>query len=329
MHHKILILPGDGVGKEVVPLTVKVLEALGLNFEPVFGHIGFGAYKNFGNPLPQETVERFNEIKVALFGAVTTPPNINEYTSPILQLRQSFDLYANVRPFPRIPTISDFDLTIIRENTEGLYLGKEEVLKNGTVVGQRILSPKGCRRIIEFALRYSKENRRNKITLAHKANILRKSDGMFLNIFNEISKQNPWIEMNNQLVDSLAMKLVVNPSNFDVIVTSNMFGDIISDLTAGKQSGLGFAASANIGSTHAVFEPVHGSAPDIAGKGIVNPYATLFAAIMLLRYLREESLAIKLHNVINECISKSVLTRDQKGRYTSLEVIESLLSKLN
>lgn len=321
MTHKIATINGDGIGNEVIPLAKKVLMDLEIDMEFVEAEAGYDCYQTNGTPLPNDTLDIINDCNAILFGAVTTPPNIPNYKSPILSIRQELDLFANIRP-----VINDnINLVIIRENSEGLYAGREYIQDDGTIISERITTFRGSQRILDFAFKYATDNNRHWITLVHKANILRKADGLLRELF---FKYDTDIEKREMLVDAAALKLLTNPSEFDVIVTTNMFGDILSDEASWYIGGLGMAASANIGLEKALFEPVHGSAPDIAGKNTANPFATLYASGMMLDWLGETESAIVLRDVIQEAINENLTTPDLGGKYSTSIVGESLCTKI-
>lgn len=313
--YKITVIPGDGIGPEVVKIALEVASVLPLDFEYSFQEAGFSAYEKYGTSLPESTIESIASSEAVFFGAVTTPPNIPGYKSPIVQLRKIFDLFANVRPIKGIFK-EDIDFVVIRENTEGLYVGQEREFKDG-VVSERVITKKGSERIIRFAFEFCRKNKRRKLTLVHKANVIRLADGMFLQTGQRIAKEYPEIEFEDQLVDSCAYQIVKKPQNFDVIVTTNMFGDILSDLAAGVVEGLGVLPSGNIGEKLALFEPVHGSAPKYAGKDKANPTAAILAFAMLLEFLGENNYAQVLRDSVFEVIRSGSSTYDLGGSLSS------------
>lgn len=336
MTRKICVIEGDGIGHEVIPAGLRVLDALRLDVEYIHAEAGYDCYLRHGTSIPDDTIEKVRSANATLFGAVTSPPNIPGYKSAIITLRRELETFANLRPsypFPNQisrPIKKKVDLVIVRENSEDLYVGKERLENNGeTAIAERVITKQGCERIIKYGFEYARQNHRKKVTLIHKANILRKSDGLFLTIFQEIAKNYPDIKADEQLVDSAAMLLITHPERFDVLVTSNMFGDILSDEVAGLNGGLGLAASANIGLTNAMFEPVHGSAPDIAGKNISNPLATFYSICMLLDWLKEPQLSKKLFSAINKTIESSYFTPDLGGNYSTSQVTDQVISFLN
>jgi len=323
----VLVIPGDGIGPEVVVPTVAVIREItdGIDFE--FVEAGKRAFDNYGSSISDEVLGKARKADAIFFGATTTVRD-PKYRSPILTLRYELDLYANVRPARAIlPGIRKVDITVIRENTEGLYTGREERDLDGVTTFRRV-SIKGCERIVKFAFSWCKQNSRKKIVCVHKSNVLRLSDGLFLDIFNTEAIRNKKITSSEMLVDSTAMKMVMIPEEFDTIVTLNLYGDILSDLAAGMIGGLGFLPSANIGEKRALFEPAHGSAPDIAGKGIANPFAALLSGKMMLDYLglRKESQA--LASSIERTISNSSALFDAEGRCNTKAVIDAVREDL-
>ena len=327
MPYKITLIPGDGVGPEVTKAAERVLEATGVEIEWDIGIIGEKAQEKLGTPLPDYVLESIEKNKIALKGPVTTPMGIG-FRSVNVALRKSLDLYACLRPcktYPGVPApYKDVDIVIVRENTEDLYSGIE--FARGTPEANRLMelifettktkvrsdsgfsikmiSETGSRRIVKFAFEYARANNRRKISAAHKANILKFSDGIFLTTAREVAKEYPDIEFEDVVVDALCMRLARNPRQFDIIVLPNLYGDIVSDLCAGLVGGLGVAPGANIGDNIAVFEPTHGSAPKYAGQEKVNPMAMMLSATMMLRYLGEKEAADKLEKAIAEVIAE-------------------------
>src|SRR5438128_1645301 len=288
----VTLIPGDGIGPEVVNAAVEVIEAAGAKLEWERAAAGAGAVPTHGTPIPAETLESIRRNKLALKGPLATP--IGEgYRSANVALRKEFDLYANVRParsFAGVETrYSGVDLVVIRENTQGLYSGVEHYIDDERTAAESIsiITRKGSERIIEDAFNYVKQNKRRRLTLVHKANILKCTSGLFLETGRGLAAKHPDVEFKEMIVDNCAMQLVKNPNQFDVLVTTNLFGDILSDLTSGLIGGLGLTAGANIGKDTAIFEAVHGTAPDIAGKGIANPTAVMLAGSMLLEHIGE------------------------------------------
>jgi homoisocitrate dehydrogenase len=283
MTHTITLIPGDGIGGEVIPAARRVLEALGLPLTFHEGDAGFGTFERRGDALPPDTLALCEASDAVLFGATSSPmTKVAGYRSPILRLRQHFDLFANLRP----AVAGEIDMLIVRENTEGLYAGRERVEDGGaTAIAERVVTARASERIVRAACEQALR-RRGKLTIVHKANVLKETCGLFRRVAFEVTAAYPTLEVEEMLVDTAAMRLVTDAPRFDVLVTTNLFGDILSDLAAGLTGGLGIAPSANVGAGKpAVFEPVHGSAPDIAGKGIADPRAAILSASMLLDFL--------------------------------------------
>ena len=294
------MIEGDGIGPEISAATVRAVEAAGgkFNWEPA--DAGAGAVVKHGDPLPQATIDSIKKNGLALKGPLATPSG-GGYRSVNVTLRQQFDLYANVRPAKTIPGVpsryTDVDLVIVRENTEDLYAGVEHYVDPRRTAAESIaiITRFGSERVIKYAFEYARANGRKRVTLVHKANILKMSNGLFLDTGKEVAKAYPDIVFDDMIVDATAMKLVTQPEKFDVIVTMNLFGDILSDLTAGLIGGLGVAPASNIGNEHhAMFEAVHGTAPDIAGKGIANPTALMLSAAMMLDHVEQREAAARL-----------------------------------
>jgi homoisocitrate dehydrogenase len=332
MTHRICLLPGDGIGPEVIDCAEQVLRILPLDLDFVRAEIGFGAYERLGTPLPDSTLDEIRLSSAALFGAVTTPPAIPNYFSPVVRMRQSLELYANLRPTRSIPHSSsrpNIDLVLVRENTEGLYSGIERLEDDGNrAVTERVITRKGSERIIRKAFDLARQTNRKSVHVVHKANVLRQTCGLFRSVALKIAKEYPDIIMCEMLVDTCAMELVRAPEQFEIIVTTNLFGDILSDEACMFVGGLGVAASGNIGVNAAVFEPVHGSAPTLVGTGKANPVATFLAAAMMLEYLHETEAAERLRNAVNECIAAGESTPDLGGSLTTIEVTERVITRL-
>jgi homoisocitrate dehydrogenase len=332
MTYQICLLPGDGIGPEVIDCAERVLRALPLAFEFTRAEIGFGAYERLGTPLPEATLEAIRAAHATLFGAVTTPPNLPGYFSPVVRMRQSLDLYANLRPTRSAPHPSSrpgIDLVIVRENTEGLYSGVERLEEDGNrAITERIITRKGSERILRKAFELARQTGRKKVHVVHKANVLRLTCGLFRAVALEIAPEYPEIEMLEMLVDTCAMELVRAPEQFEIIVTTNLFGDILSDEACMFVGGLGVAASANIGNEAAVFEPVHGSAPPLVGTGKANPTATFFAAALLLEHLGEMEQAGRLRGAVEACLAEGQSTPDLGGTLTTNGMTEAVIEKL-
>lgn len=330
--HKICLLPGDGIGPEVIDCAEKVLRALPLDLEFARADIGYGAYQRSGTPLPDSTLEEIRNSSATLFGAVTTPPNLPDYFSPVVRMRQSLELYANLRPCRSIPHESsraNIDLVIVRENTEGLYSGIERLEDDGNrAITERVITRHGSERIIRKAFELARQTNRKTVHVVHKANVLRQTCGLFRAVAFEIAEEYPDITMHEMLVDTCAMELVRAPEQFEVIVTTNLFGDILSDEACMFVGGLGVAASGNIGVDAAVFEPVHGSAPNLVGTGRANPVAIFLASVMMLDYLNESECAERLRNAVHACIAAGECTPDLDGSLSTSQVTERVVARL-
>jgi len=323
--YKICILPGDHIGPEVIKEAVRVLEVVPIDFEFIYGDIGWGAYEKHGKPLPDDTRMKFESADAALFGAVTTPPNVENYSSPVLQLRRDYDLYVNLRPCYN----DNIDLVIVRENTEGMYSGIERVEDNGNrAITERVITRKGSERIIKYAFELARTRVRKKLTVVHKANVLRETCGLFRKVALELAEKYPDVQMEEFLVDRCAMELIRKPEYFDVIVTTNLFGDILSDEAAMLTGGLGIAHSGNIGDERAMFEPVHGSAPIKAGKNTSNPIATILAAKLMLEHLGEKDEAKRIEIAVQETIAEKKVTADLGGSLSTTEVADNIIKLL-
>ncbi|GAB6067463.1 isocitrate dehydrogenase (NAD(+)) [Methylothermus subterraneus] len=337
MHH-VTLIPGDGIGPEITQAAVRVIEASGVAIAWDRQLAGMAAVEADGTPLPESTLASLRRTRLALKGPLTTPVG-GGYRSVNVALRQEFDLFANVRPACSLAgTQSPFqnvDLVIVRENTEGLYAGVEHFIKaqGQTIAAEStaIVTRAGCERIIDYAFRYAEQNRRRKVTIVHKANILKCTSGLFLEIGREVAQRYPHIQCEERIVDACAMQLVMNPQQFDVLVTTNLFGDILSDLAAGLVGGLGLTAGANIGQEAAIFEPVHGSAPDLAGQNRANPTAMILAGVMLLDYLGETQAARRIEQAVRAVIEEGAwVTPDLKpgSTCTTLQMAEAIAAKL-
>ena len=326
--YKIAVIPGDGIGKEVMEATILVLDSLNINFDYVYGEAGDECLEKNGTALPDKTIEIVRNADACLFGAAgETAADV------IVRLRQEMKMFANLRPvksYPNTNSLSDdIDFMIVRENTEGLYIADKEEMTEDGAIAKRIITREAEERIIDYAFKYAVENNKSKVTGVHKANVLKKSDGLFRKIFYEVAERYPEIEKEDFYVDATAVYLITRPQNFEVIVTTNLFGDILSDEGAGLVGGLGLIPSANIGNDGALFEPVHGSAPDIAGKGMANPIAMMLSAVMMLRYLGENEAAEKIDAAILKLLSEAkVLTGDLGGNATTIEVANEIKNNL-
>jgi isocitrate dehydrogenase (NAD+) len=317
--HSIVLIPGDGIGPDVTRAARRVLEAAGLDVQWVELPAGATAVEQgYDDVLPAETLTAIKTHKVALKGPVTTPVG-KGFRSVNVQLRQALDLYAAVRPVRNLPGVTTrfdgVDMVIVRENTEGLYSGIENAVVPGVVTSLKVATEKGCTRIARWAFRYATRRHRRKITVFHKANIMKLTDGLFLTCARKIQEEEyPNIEYEETIIDAGCMKLVQDPTRFDVLLMENLYGDLVSDLCAGLVGGLGVVPGANIGDDAAVFEAVHGSAPDIAGKGVANPLACLMSGVMMLNHVHEEALAERVKSAYNAVLAEgTVRTRDLGG----------------
>ena len=330
--HRITLIPGNGIGPEVASNVVRIIEASGVEIEWETHYAGAQALEKFGETLPAELLESIKRNKVALKGPITTPIG-KGFTSVNVGLRKALDLYANVRPVRALPNVPcrnpTLDLVVVRENTESLYAGLEHVVVPGVVESLKIITEKASTRISRFAFAYAKSEKRKKITVVHKANIMKLSDGLFLECFRNIAKLNPEIEPDEKIVDNACMQLVMRPEQFDVMLLENLYGDIVSDLCAGLIGGLGLVPGANIGELGAVFEAVHGSAPDIAGQGIANPTALLQSGILMLRYINEREAADGIEKAMLEVYREGkVRTRDVGGTAKTAEFADAIIQKM-
>jgi len=332
--HTIVLIPGDGIGPEVTSAARRVIEAAGLQVEWVELPAGATALEQgHDNVLPQRTLAAIKAHKVALKGPVTTPVG-KGFRSVNVQLRQALTLYAAVRPVRSLNGIKtkydNVDMVIIRENTEGLYSGIENEVVAGVVTSLKVATELACTRIARYAFRYATRRGRKKITVFHKANIMKMTDGLFLNCARKIHEDEyPNIEYEELIIDAGCMKLIQDPTKFDVLLMENLYGDLVSDLCAGLVGGLGVVPGANIGDDAAVFEAVHGSAPDIAGKGIANPLAVIMSAVMMLNHMHEEGIAQKIKNAYNAVLADGkTLTRDLGGTAGTNEFTDALVAKL-
>lgn len=325
--YKITLIPGDGIGPEVSKAMTKVVEAAGVDIEWEVVNAGEGVMEEFSTPLPQYVIDTIKKNKIAIKGPITTPVG-KGFRSVNVTLRQELDLYANLRPVKSFKGIKsryeDIDLVIVRENTEDLYAGIEHKLGDYGAESIKIITRGASERIAEFAFRYAVENNRKSVMAIHKANIMKLSDGLFLDVFNNVAK-NYDIEAKDMIVDAASMNLVLNPENFDVMVMPNLYGDILSDLCAGLVGGLGIVPGANIGKEYAVFEAVHGSAPQIAGKNIANPTALIQSAVMMLRYIGEHNKAAMIEGALEKVfLGGNVLTKDLGGNATTEEFTKEI-----
>ncbi|MGL4669613.1 MAG: isocitrate/isopropylmalate family dehydrogenase [Methanobacteriaceae archaeon] len=345
---KIAVIPGDGIGKEVMEASLAVLDSLELNLDYIFAEAGQECFLKNGTPIPEETLKIAKKCEATLFGAVTSVP---KEKSAIITLRKELETYGNLRPIKSYFGIDslykNIDLLVVRENSEGLYSGIEEEMKSDSIVDKaiatRIITKKATEKISKLGFKKALEGQYKKITCVHKANVLKKTDGLFKDTFWKVSKElkdtkkqigqttSPFsqIEVNELYVDAAAMFLAMDPYRFDVIITSNLYGDILSDLAAGLVGGLGLAPSANIGEKNGLFEPVHGSAPDIAGQNISNPIAMLLSTSMMLEFIGEDYCAIKINEAISKILKeRKVATPDLGGSNKTMEIANEVISKI-
>ncbi|MGQ9683938.1 MAG: isocitrate/isopropylmalate dehydrogenase family protein [Anaerolineae bacterium] len=327
---RVVTIPGDGIGREVIPATEAVLRATNLPFDFVPAEAGWATFERCGTALPAETVRAVKECGLALFGAVSSPARkVPGYRSPIVALRRELDLYANLRPSLSPPLTGvrpGVDLLLVRENTEGLYSGRER-REGDTAVAERIITRAASERVGRLACRLAM-GRRRRLTIVHKANILPETCGLFRDAVRCVSAEFPDLTVEECLVDTMALRLVTGPEAFDVIVTTNLFGDILSDEAAGQVGGLGLAPAANVGDQAAVFEPVHGSAPDIAGRGIANPTAAILAAALLLEHIGQPGAAGQVRRAVWRVLAEGPRTPDLGGDAGTWQVTEAVLAHM-
>jgi isocitrate dehydrogenase (NAD+) len=315
--HKITLLPGDGIGPEVTAAVVQIIECAGVEVEWEKYVAGAEALARFGDPLPQEVLDSIIRNRVALKGPVTTPVGTG-FASINVRLRKTLDLYSNLRPVRSMPNIitryENVDLIVVRENTEDLYSGIEHEVVPGVIESIKVITEKASTRIARFAFEYARSHGRRRVTAVHKANIMKMSDGLFLQCFRNVAKDYPNIEADDRIVDNLCMQLVMNPTQFDILLLENLYGDIVSDLCAGLVGGLGVVGAANLGTDVGVFEAVHGSAPDIAGKNYANPTALLLSAVLMLRHIDEGAAADRIMTALSRVLEDGTArTRDLGG----------------
>ena len=332
MSYKVTLIPGDGSGPEVIAAAKRVVEATGVAIEWEQAEAGAAMIEKYGTPLPDETIESIRRNGVALKGPVTTPVGTG-FRSVNVAMRKIFDLYANVRPAKTYPGVitrfENIDLVVVRENTEHLYAGIEHMVGEDAAESIKLITRKGCERIIRYAFDFAVREGRKKVTAVHKANIMKCTDGMFLDIARQIAKEYPQIEFNDSIVDAMCMRLVMHPEDYDVLVCPNLYGDIVSDLCAGLVGGLGLTPSANIGVSGAIFEPIHGSAPDIAGQHKINPTAAILSASLMLAHLGEAKAAADIEQAVTKVISEGkTLTQDMGGTASTEEFADAVIAAL-
>ena len=332
MKHTITLIPGDGIGPEVTNAVVKVLETAGLQVQWEPHAAGVLAVEQHGDPLPPALIDSIRRTKVALKGPVTTPVG-GGFPSVNVGLRKALGLYANLRPVWNIPSVpsrySGVDLVIVRENTEDLYSGLEHEVVPGVVESLKIITEEASERIATFAFEYARKHGRKRVTAIHKANIMKMGDGLFLKSVQKISARYPDIVCDERIVDAVCMHLVINPTQFDVLLLPNLYGDIVSDLCAGLVGGLGVVPAANLGTEIGVFEAVHGSAPDIAGKNLANPTALLLSALLMLRHIGEGAMADRIMAALGNVLSeRKIRTRDLGGTAGTREFADAICQQL-
>jgi isocitrate dehydrogenase (NAD+) len=326
--HTITLIPGDGIGPEVTDAVLRVLDATGVSFTWERHEAGIAAFERTGQALSTELIESIRRNKVALKGPVTTPV-AEGFTSVSVRLRKELDLYVNLRPVWNLPGVKskfdNVDLVIVRENTEDLYAGLEHEIVPGVVESLKIITERASTRIARYAFDYARQHGRKKVTALHKANIMKLSDGLFLESARRVAREYPDIRYDERIIDAACMHLVLNPAQFDVLVMANLYGDIVSDLCAGLVGGLGVVGAANLGTDVAVFEAVHGSAPDIAGKNLANPTALLLSGVLMLRHIGEPAAADRIMNALGRVLTAgAVRTADLGGRATTSEFGEAV-----
>ena len=331
MTRTVTLIPGDGIGPEVVEATLRVLDAAGVQLEWERRQAGLEAMEEHGTPLPEAVLDSIRRTRVALKGPVTTPVG-KGFRSVNVQLRQSLGLYANLRPVVSLPDVpsrfSGVDLVIVRENTEGLYSGLEHEVVPGVVESLKIITAAASTRVARFAFEYARRHGRRRVTVAHKANIMKLADGLFLDCCRAVAAEYPDIRFDDRIIDNLCMQLVIRPEDYDVIVLENLYGDIVSDLAAGLVGGLGVTPGANIGDDAAVFEAVHGSAPDIAGQGLANPTALIQSAILMLEHLALDDAAARIHRALLAVFRSGVRTRDLGGTASTDEFTSAVVTEV-
>jgi isocitrate dehydrogenase (NAD+) len=332
MKHPVTLIAGDGIGPEIMAAVQKVIEAAGVEIEWHLHEAGAHAVEQYGTQVPEHVLACIRQDRVCLKGPVTTPIGTG-FTSANVILRKSLDLYSNLRPARSLPGIKsryeDVDLVVVRENTEGLYSGIEHEVVPGVVESLKIVTEKASTRIAEFAFNFAKTMGRSKVTAVHKANIMKLSDGMSLRCARQVAARYPEIQYNEQIIDAACMKLVLDPHQFDVLVMENLYGDIVSDLCAGLVGGLGVVPAANLGTDYAVFEAVHGSAPDIAGKNVANPTAIILASVMMLNHIGERDAATRIERAVHTVLEKQeCVTPDLGGHASTTEMTEAIIAEL-
>ena len=332
MNYHITLIEGDGIGPEVMGSALEILDAAGVDISWDKAIAGQEAVDKFGETVPEETINSIKKTKVAFKGPVTTPIG-KGFRSANVSLRQKLNLSACMRPVKNLPGIitrhQNVDLIVVRENSEGLYSGLEHQVVEGVVASLKVVSRSACNAIGQFAFDYCRNHGRRKVTAVHKAAVMKKSDGLFLEEIRKIAKKNPFIEYDELAIDSLSMQLVMEPSKFDVLVMGNLYGDIISDLASGLVGGLGVVPGANIGKDYALFEPVHGSAPDLAGKGLANPLAAVLSGVLMLEYLGEHAAGDRIRDAVYKVLEDGkIRTADLGGKSSTNEFTKAIIDIL-
>jgi isocitrate dehydrogenase (NAD+) len=327
----VVLIRGDGIGPEVADAVVSILERSGASLEFVEAVVGRDAEKSEGDPLPAHVLDDIRRHRVALKGPVGTPIG-KGFASVNVRLRQALDLYANLRPVRNLPSIparfQGVDLIVIRENTEDLYAGLEHTVVPGVVESLKIITEKASTRIARYAFEYARRHGRRRVTAVHKANIMKLSDGLFLDCFRRVAEEYPDVEADDRIVDALCMRLVMNPERFDVLLLENLYGDIVSDLAAGLVGGLGVVPGANLGAAASIFEAVHGTAPDIAGTNVANPTALLLSAILMLEHLDRREAAERVRRALLSTLESGIRTPDVGGSAGTREFARAIVERL-
>ncbi len=335
--HAVTLIKGDGIGPSIMDEAVKVIDASGVKIQWEEAFAGLAAYEQFGTPLPDETMASIDKTRLAFKGPLTTVVGGSGFRSINVALRQKYELYANVRPATSWAGVNtrydNVDIVIVRENTEGLYAGLEHYLtpKKDIAESLAVVTRTGSQRVIDYAFKYAQDNNRKKVTVCHKANILKFTQGLFLDVARETAARYPDIQFDEKIIDAACMHMVMDPSQFDVIVCTNMFGDILSDLTAGLVGGLGLIPGANIGNDAALFEAVHGSAPDITGKNLANPTAVIMAGVMMLDHLGEHEAAAKIKAAVEKVVNDGeFVTPDlnPQSKYGTIEMGNAIVEAM-
>ena len=330
--HHVTLIPGDGSGPEVIAAAKRVVAATSVPIEWDEMEAGAAMIEKYGTPLPDRVLDSIRRTGVALKGPITTPVGTG-FRSVNVALRKTFDLYANVRPAKTLPGLAgrfeNVDLVIVRENTEDLYAGIEHMVGEDAAESIKLITRKGCERIVRYAFEYAVREGRKKVTAVHKANIMKCTDGLFLDVARQIAKEYPQIAFDDSIVDAMCMRLVMHPEDYDVLVCPNLYGDIVSDLCAGLVGGLGLTPSANIGEAGAIFEPIHGSAPDIAGQHKINPTAAILSASLMLAHLGEAEAAASITHAVTTVIAAGkMLTQDMGGNASTEEFADAVIAAL-